>query len=95
LYLKIILGFLGIMTIIGFLVMAVDKRRAVRGGWRIPERTLFIIAALGGALGVWMGMELMRHKTRHTKFVIGIPAILVLHIIIAAYAVWRLVFYVT
>ncbi|NLL45531.1 MAG: DUF1294 domain-containing protein [Clostridiales bacterium] len=78
------------MTAVGFLAMALDKRRAVRGGWRIPERTLFLIAALGGALGVWLGMELVRHKSRSRKFVFGIPAILTLQIIIAAYAVWRL-----
>jgi uncharacterized membrane protein YsdA (DUF1294 family) len=82
--------FFGIMTAVGFLAMALDKRRAVRGGWRIPERTLFLIAALGGALGVWLGMELVRHKSRSRKFVFGIPAILTLQIIIAAYAVWRL-----
>jgi len=91
LYLKYILIFFGVMTVIGFAAMVLDKRRAVHGAWRIPERTLFIIAALGGALGVWLGMELMRHKTKHTKFVIGIPAILVLQIVIASYLIRRFV----
>lgn len=89
-YLEYFFILFGIMTVVGFLAMALDKRRAVHGGWRIPERTLFLIAALGGALGVWLAMELVRHKSRHRKFVIGIPAILALQIIIAAYAIWRL-----
>jgi uncharacterized membrane protein YsdA (DUF1294 family) len=78
------------MTALGIHIMALDKRRAVRGKRRIPERTLFLIAALGGSLGVLLGMKLMRHKTRHKKFVILIPLILALQTILAAYAALRL-----
>lgn len=62
----------------GFILMAVDKSRARRHRWRIPERTLFLVSLLGGSLGVWCGMYLFRHKTKHWYFVIGIPAILAL-----------------
>lgn len=78
---------LGTMTLVGFLVMWADKGIARRNGkaagtgkrpWRrVPERTLFLIAALGGSVGVLLGMYALRHKTRHKSFVFGIPAILI------------------
>lgn len=58
---------------IGLFVMFWDKRKAQRREWRIPERTLFLIAALGGAFGVLFGMSLARHKTKHLKFQLIIP----------------------
>ena len=59
----------------GFAVCFVDKRRAKRKAWRVRERTFFLLALLGGGWGVWGGMYLFRHKTRHWYFVIGIPAV--------------------
>ena len=63
--------------------MAEDKRRAKRHGWRIPEKTLFLTALLGGSIGAWVGMYLCRHKTKHWYFVVGIPLILVVQLILA------------
>ena len=60
----------------GLLSMLVDKQKARKGAWRIPERTLMTIAALGGSLGSFLGMQLFRHKTKHPKFYIGIPVLL-------------------
>ncbi len=68
----------------GLLSMLVDKQKARKGAWRIPERTLMTIAALGGSLGSFLGMQLFRHKTKHPKFYIGIPVLL-------AVQVWLLV----
>lgn len=68
----------------GLLSMLVDKQKARKGAWRIPERTLMTIAALGGSLGSFLGMQLFRHKTKHPKFYIGIPVLL-------AAQVWLLV----
>lgn len=68
-----------IMSVIGFALMGIDKKKAVRHAWRIPEKTLFLIALLGGCLGVWAGMYVFRHKTRHLSFVIGVPVILLIH----------------
>ena len=70
-----------IINIIGFLIMYIDKRRAKKGKWRIPEKTLFIITALGGGIGTIAGMYTFRHKTQKLNFVIGFPFITILEII--------------
>lgn len=62
----------------GFILMLLDKQRARKKRWRIPERTLMTLALLGGSLGCLIGMYTVRHKTRHPKFTIGIPLILLL-----------------
>jgi uncharacterized membrane protein YsdA (DUF1294 family) len=60
--------------------MLVDKLKAKRGAWRIPEATLMGIAAVGGSIGALIGMYCFRHKTRHLKFTLGLPLILCLQI---------------
>ena len=75
-----LLMYLLIINVIGFLLMLVDKFKAKRNLWRIPEATLMAVAALGGSVGSLLGMYTVRHKTRHLKFTIGIPLILVLQI---------------
>lgn len=60
----------------GFLSMLVDKHKAKKNQWRIPERTLLLIALLGGSMGSLLGMYTVRHKTKHLKFTLGIPLIL-------------------
>lgn len=74
--------YLAVINIVGFAIMGIDKRRAVRGAWRISEASLFLAALVGGSLGCICGMEFFRHKTRHPKFKYGLPAILVLQILI-------------
>ncbi len=69
-------GYLIAVNLIGFGLMAADKQRAIHHRWRIPEKTLFAAALLGGSLGSWLGMLVMHHKTRHWYFVIGMPLIL-------------------
>ena len=63
------------LSLADFVLMGVDKRRAKRGGWRVRERTFFLLAALGGAPGAILGMWAFRHKTRHWYFKFGLPAI--------------------
>ena len=60
-----------------FCLMGADKRRAIRGRWRIPERTLLLTCACFGALGGLLGMRAFRHKTLHKRFPWGVPAMLV------------------
>jgi uncharacterized membrane protein YsdA (DUF1294 family) len=72
-----------IINAAGLLFMLIDKRRAQRNLWRIPERTLMAVALLGGSFGMLLGMNLFRHKTKHDKFRIGIPIILSVQILLA------------
>lgn len=74
----------------GFVMMRADKVRARRGEWRIPEEDLFAVAAIGGSVGVLIGMYAFRHKTLHKRFVFGIPAIMVVQLAVGALLVWRL-----
>ena len=82
---KVILLYLLIINAAGFLVMTVDKLYAKKNMWRIPERTLLGMAVFGGSIGVWAGMYTVRHKTKHLKFVIGVPAILAVQTGLALY----------
>lgn len=77
-----VLLYLIIINAAGFLLMLADKRKARRGAWRIPEATLIGAAALGGSIGVLAGMYLVRHKTRHLKFAIGVPFILIVQLVL-------------
>ena len=70
-----------IINLIGFFTMWLDKRKAKKGVWRIPEKTLFIITALGGGIGTIAGMYTFRHKTKKIQFVIGFPLITILEVI--------------
>lgn len=74
---KFLLIYLLIVNAVSFLLMLADKRKAQKKLWRIPEATLLGIAAIGGSIGSLAGMYLFRHKTRHLKFTLGIPLILV------------------
>ena len=77
-----VLLYLIIINAAGFLLMLADKRKARRGAWRIPEATLIGAAALGGSIGVLAGMYLVRHKTRHLKFTLGVPFILIVQLVL-------------
>lgn len=80
--LMLILLYLIIVNFIGFLMMGIDKQKAIKGAFRIPEATLFVIALIGGSIGSIVGMYTFRHKTRHFSFVYGMPAILILQVIL-------------
>lgn len=72
--------YLVIINIIGFLIMFIDKQKAKKGKWRIPEKTIFIVTVLGGGIGTVSGMYAFRHKTQKVNFVIGLPLITILEI---------------
>ena len=78
--LKLLLIYLLLINAVAFLLMLVDKYKAKKHLWRIPEATLMTSAALGGSVGALMGMYTVRHKTKHPKFTVGIPVILALQI---------------
>lgn len=79
---KYLIIYLIIMNFIGFFIMAIDKRKAKKHAWRIPEKILFLASFLGGSIGTWAGMYVFRHKTKHWYFVIGMPLILVWHVVL-------------
>lgn len=84
-----ILIYLLIINAVGFLVMTVDKLYAKKNMRRIPERTLLGVAVIGGSIGVWAGMYAVRHKTKHMKFVIGIPLILLCQLGAVLYSILK------
>jgi len=73
---KIACIYLVILNVALFAVMGIDKFKAIKGAWRIPEKVLFAMAILGGSIGGILGMQVFRHKTLHLRFSIGFPAIL-------------------
>ena len=75
--------YLFLVNALGFILMLVDKWKAKKNKWRIPEKTLMIVAVIGGSIGSLLGMYTFRHKTQHPKFTIGIPFILALQIVLA------------
>lgn len=77
---KLFLLYLLLINALAFALMLADKQKARRNRWRIPERNLILSAAFGGSIGALAGMYLLRHKTRHPKFTLGIPAILIAQI---------------
>jgi uncharacterized membrane protein YsdA (DUF1294 family) len=79
--LKIFIIYLIIINLACLFLMAQDKKFAKQGHRRIPEKRLFLNAVLGGALGIWLGMKLWHHKTKHRSFTIGIPALFIINII--------------
>ena len=77
-----IVYFLVSINILSFIVYGIDKWRAAHGRWRIPESTLLGLAVIGGSIGALLGMKVWHHKTKHKKFVLGLPAILIIQLII-------------
>ena len=82
----IILYLIGI-NVVAFLVYGLDKWKAKRDAWRISETTLLLLAAAGGSVGALLGMQIFRHKTKHVKFTVGVPAILLVQV---ALVIWWL-----
>lgn len=83
-----IVSYLIIINLIGFVIMGIDKLKAKKRAWRIPESTLFVVALIGGSLGTTAGMHIFRHKTRHWYFLYGMPAILLIQIAIVVILIY-------
>ena len=81
--------YLIVVNILTFLVFGIDKRKARKGRWRIPEATLIGLSAAGGSIGALLGMHLFRHKTQKRKFTLGIPAILIIQAVLAYFLFLR------
>ncbi|MGG7144569.1 DUF1294 domain-containing protein [Clostridium nigeriense] len=79
---NILFYYLILINTIAFITIYIDKRKAIKHKWRIKESSLFLLSTLGGSLGTLLGMYTFRHKTKHLKFTVGIPLILILQILI-------------
>ncbi|WP_315079004.1 DUF1294 domain-containing protein [uncultured Clostridium sp.] len=82
---KIFLVYLLFINFIGFSIMLIDKNRAIHKEWRIPEKTLIGISIIGGSIGMLLGMYTFRHKTKHLKFLLGVPVIIILQFYLIIY----------
>ena len=80
-----LLYYLIAINVVTFLVYGIDKWKAQQGSWRISEATLLILAIIGGSIGALLGMKIWHHKTLHKKFKYGVPAILIIQIILIGY----------
>ena len=85
----IIVFYLVIINIITFFLYGVDKWKAQRVRWRIPESVLLGMAAIGGSVGAWLGMQVWRHKTQHAKFRFGVPIILIAQVALMVWILYR------
>lgn len=80
--------YLIIINVIAFIAMGVDKRKAIKHKWRIPEKTLMLLSVFGGSIGMFIGMHVFRHKTKHTLFVVGVPVIFIIEMV--AYILYKI-----
>lgn len=81
----LILLYIGLVNVFAFILYGIDKLKAKKSKWRVPESTLIGIAIIGGSIGAWSGMKVWHHKTLHKKFKYGIPLILVAQIALCIY----------
>ncbi|MDD3304225.1 MAG: DUF1294 domain-containing protein [Clostridia bacterium] len=86
-YIFILIGYVLLINLIAFLTMLYDKKQAEKHDYRISEKALFILALLLGGIGIYAGIYVFRHKTRHKKFTIGIPIVILINIISLYYIV--------
>ncbi|MCR5672761.1 MAG: DUF1294 domain-containing protein [Lachnospiraceae bacterium] len=80
--------YLFVINLAGFIVMALDKNKARRNKWRVPEAILFLFAIFGGSIGCFLGMRIFNHKTQKPRFYIGIPVILGVQILVLLYLIF-------
>ena len=85
---SILLLFLLAINVLTFLLYGIDKWKAKRARWRIPESVLLGMAAVGGSIGAWLGMRVWHHKTQHKKFRYGVPATLLAQMVLLAWIFW-------
>lgn len=88
---KILLIYLVLVNLAAFAMYGIDKRKAIKDQWRIPEKTLLLVALLGGSFGAFTGMQVFHHKTKHWKFLLGVPACMILHVALAVLYWWYIV----
>lgn len=84
---SLLAAYLVIINILSVLMFGYDKLKAKKNGWRIPESRFLVLGLLGGAVGIYIGMRIFRHKTKHMLFIVGIPLLMVLNLVIIYYLI--------
>lgn len=87
---KILFYYILFINLYGVIVMYYDKSKSIKHQWRVPESRIFLIAFILGSLGIFLGMHLFRHKTKHKKFTIGIPLILIIQLYLLSKVIFHL-----
>ncbi|MDD4504269.1 MAG: DUF1294 domain-containing protein [Clostridiaceae bacterium] len=87
---RTLLIYLIVVNIAAFTIMGIDKYKAQRNKWRISETSIFAVGIIGGALGIFLGMSFFHHKTKHLKFTLGIPVVVILNIAMFGYILQKL-----
>ena len=87
--LHIVLIYLVIINVVTFFMFGIDKWKAKKSKWRIREATLLGLAVLGGCIGAWLGMKVWHHKTLHKKFRFGVPAIIIIQLLLIGYFTYQ------
>ena len=80
-----------VMTVVSVALTILDKRAAIKGKWRVPEATLMILGLCGGALPMFVTMRTIRHKTKHMKFMVGLPAEMALHVALICLIIFKMI----
>ena len=78
-----------LVNVVTFIIYGIDKYKAIKVKWRIPEATLLLMAVFGGSIGAWLGMRVFHHKPMHKKFYIGVPTIIILQIVLAVWLAYN------
>ncbi len=86
----IVIAYLTAINILGIIVNITDKQKAKHHKWRISEATLWIIALMGGSVGSYATMKIIRHKTKHKSFMVGFPIIIILQVLIVLYLIFKI-----
>ena len=84
---KVFIIYMLAISLLAVIVTIIDKKRAIKHKYRIPERTLIVISALGGSVAMLITMNIIRHKTKHLKFMVGIPIIIIVQIALLVYII--------
>ena len=85
---RIFIVYLLLANVIAFAMYGIDKRKAMKDQWRIPEKTLLLAALIGGSFGAFVGMQVFHHKTKHWKFILGVPACMILYVALGVLYWW-------
>ena len=88
-YLNIALIYFGIINVDSFFTYGIEKWKAQKAKWRIRESALLLLAIMGGSIGAWLGMKVWHHKTQHKKFKYGVPAIIIIQLLLIGYFMFR------